>query len=168
MLSICGAGEDSWESCGLWDQTSQSWRKPTLNIHWKDWCWSWSSNTLVTWCKELTHWKRTQCWVRLKAKGEDGDRGWVGWLDSIILNGHEFEQILGNSKRQMSLVSMGLQRVGHDSATEQNYSGHFLVKAIRQLDLLDTLPACWLENFISCHFFLKIAVWTANQTQVLS
>ena len=22
------------------------------NIHWKDWCWSWSSNTLVTWCEE--------------------------------------------------------------------------------------------------------------------
>ena len=22
--------------------------------HWMDWCWSWSSNTLATWCKELT------------------------------------------------------------------------------------------------------------------
>ena len=22
---------------------------------WKAWCWSWSSNTLATWCKELTH-----------------------------------------------------------------------------------------------------------------
>ena len=21
-----------------------------LNIHWKDWCWSWNSNTLATWC----------------------------------------------------------------------------------------------------------------------
>ena len=26
-----------------------------LNIHWKDWCWSWSSSTLATWCEELTH-----------------------------------------------------------------------------------------------------------------
>ena len=26
-----------------------------LNIHWKDWCWSWSSNTLATWWEELTH-----------------------------------------------------------------------------------------------------------------
>ena len=33
-------------------------RKSTLNIYWKDWCWSWSSNTLATWCKDLTHWKR--------------------------------------------------------------------------------------------------------------
>ena len=22
---------------------------------WKDWCWSWNSNTLATWCEELTH-----------------------------------------------------------------------------------------------------------------
>ena len=25
-----------------------------LNILWKDWCWSWSSNTLATWHEELT------------------------------------------------------------------------------------------------------------------
>ena len=39
-------------------------------IHCKDWCWSWSSNTLATWCKVLTHWKRPWCWERLRAKGE--------------------------------------------------------------------------------------------------
>ena len=32
-----------------------SWRKSTLNIHWKNWCWSWSSNILGTWCEEPTH-----------------------------------------------------------------------------------------------------------------
>ena len=54
--------EKTWESLGLQgDQTSQSWRKLTLNIHWKGWCWSWSSNTLATWCKEPTHWKRPWC-----------------------------------------------------------------------------------------------------------
>ena len=37
-----------------------------LSIHWKDWCWSWSSNTLATWCEELTHWKRPWCWERLR------------------------------------------------------------------------------------------------------
>ena len=40
-------------------------RESTLNIHRKDWCWSWSSNT---WCNEPTHWKRLKCWKRLKAK----------------------------------------------------------------------------------------------------
>ena len=39
--------------------------------------WSWSSDTLATRCKELTHWKRPWCWERLKVGGED-DRGWDG------------------------------------------------------------------------------------------
>ena len=34
-------------------------KKSTLNIHWKNWCCS--SNTLATWCEELTHWKRAWC-----------------------------------------------------------------------------------------------------------
>ena len=42
------------------------------------WCWSWSSNTLATWCKEPTHWKIHWCWERLKAGGEGGGRGWDG------------------------------------------------------------------------------------------
>ena len=29
-------------------------KKSTLNIHWKDWYWSWSSNTLATWWEEPT------------------------------------------------------------------------------------------------------------------
>ena len=47
------------------------------NIHWKDWCWSWNSNTLATWCEELTHLKRPWFWERLKAGGE-GDDEMVG------------------------------------------------------------------------------------------
>ena len=38
----------------LRDQTSQSQRKSTLNIHWKDWSWSWSSNTLAAFSLEKT------------------------------------------------------------------------------------------------------------------
>ena len=33
-----------------------------MNVHWKDWYWSWSSNTLATWCKELTDLKRPWFW----------------------------------------------------------------------------------------------------------
>ena len=55
----------------------------TLNIHWKDWCWSWSFNILATWCKELTHLKRPWCWERLRAGGEGDNRGWDGWLLEI-------------------------------------------------------------------------------------
>ena len=45
-------------------------------------CWSWNSNTLTTWCEELTHLKRPWCWERLKAGGEGDDRGWDGWMAS--------------------------------------------------------------------------------------
>ena len=38
-----------------------------------------NSNTLVTWCEELTHWKRPWCWDRLRARG-GVDRGWDGWM----------------------------------------------------------------------------------------
>ena len=48
------------------------------NIHRKDW----NSNTLATWCGELTHWKRPWCWERLKAGEEGYDRGWDGWMAS--------------------------------------------------------------------------------------
>ena len=41
----------------------------------KNWCWSWSSNTLAAWCEEPTHWKRPWYWERLKG-GEGDDRGW--------------------------------------------------------------------------------------------
>ena len=63
------------------DPISQSSRKSTLNIHWKDWCWSWSSSTLANWYEELSHWKRPWCWERLRAGGEGDDR--MRWLDGI-------------------------------------------------------------------------------------
>ena len=52
------------------------------DIHWKDWCWSWSSNILATWYEGPVHWKRPWCWERLRAGGEGGDRGWDGWMAS--------------------------------------------------------------------------------------
>ena len=83
MLSNCGVGEDAWGFCELHgDQTSPSERKSTLNTHRKDWCWSWKSNTLATWCEELTNWKSPWCWERLKAKGRRGQQR-MRWLDSI-------------------------------------------------------------------------------------
>ena len=80
----CGVVEDSWESLGLQgDPTSPFWRRSALGFLWKDWCWSWNSNILATWCKELTHLKRPWCWERLKAGGEGDDRGWDGWMASL-------------------------------------------------------------------------------------
>ena len=73
-----------------------------LNIHWKDWCWSCSFNTLATRCEKLTHWKRPCWWERLKAGGEEASEdemvGWHHWL-----NRYEFEQAPGDTERQGGL-----------------------------------------------------------------
>ena len=83
MLLNCGV-EDSWESHGLQgDPTSAFWRRSVLGVLWKEWCWSWNSSTLATWCKELTHWKRPCCWEGLEAGGKGDDRGWDGWMASL-------------------------------------------------------------------------------------
>ena len=50
-------------------------------MYWKNWCWS--SNTLATWCEELTPWKRPWCWERLKARGEGDSREWDDWMASL-------------------------------------------------------------------------------------
>ena len=44
--------------------------------------WNWNSNTLATWCEELTHLKRPWCWERLKVGGEGDDRE-DGWMASL-------------------------------------------------------------------------------------
>ena len=125
MLFNCGVGEDSWESLGLQRHpTNPSWRKSVLNIHWKDWCWSWNSNTLATWCEELTHLKRPWCWEILKAGGEGDDRGWDGQMASPI----QWRWVWVGSRswwwtgKPDTLQSMRSQRVGRDWVTELNWT----------------------------------------------
>ena len=111
MVLNCGLGEDSWESLGLQgDPASPSWRRSVLGVHWKDWCWSWNSNTLAIWWEELTQWKRSWCWERLKA-GEEDDRGWHHRLNWVSSSGWWWTGKPG------MLQSMGSQRVRHDWAT---------------------------------------------------
>ena len=107
MLLNCGVGEDSWVPWTARRSNQLILKKINLNIHWKDWCWSWSSNTLATWCEELTHWIRLWCWERLKAGGEgDTEDEMVGWHHR--LDGHEFEQVPGVGDGQGSLVCCSL------------------------------------------------------------
>ena len=41
-------------------RSNQSILKEISPIHWKDWCWSWSSSTLATSCEELRCWEPAQ------------------------------------------------------------------------------------------------------------
>ena len=95
-----------------------------MGVHWKDWCWSWNSNTLATSCEELTHWKRLWCWEGLGAGGEGDDRGWDGWMASPT----RWTWVWVNSGswwwtgRPGVLRFMGSQIVRHDWATELNWT----------------------------------------------
>ena len=54
----------------------------SLGDHWKDSCWNWNSNTLATWCQELTHLKRLML-GKIEGKRRRG-RQRNKWLDGII------------------------------------------------------------------------------------
>ena len=105
-------------------RSNQSILKETvLHIHWEDWCWSWNSDNLATWCKELTNLKRPWPWERVKVGGEGDDRGWDGWMASLMR--WKWVWVCSGSwwwtGKPDVLHSMGSQRVGHDGVTELNW-----------------------------------------------
>ena len=57
-------GDQSWVFIGRTDVEAES---PIL---------------LATWCEKLAHLKRPWCWERLRAGGEEDNRGWDGWMAS--------------------------------------------------------------------------------------
>ena len=124
MLLNCDVGEDSWESLGLQgDPTSPSWRRSALDIHWKDWCWSWNSNTLATDAKNRLIWKDPDAWKDWKReeKGmrEDEMVEWHHWLNGWVWVGSGSWWWTG---RPGVLRFTGSQRVGHDWVTELNWT----------------------------------------------
>ena len=79
---------------------------------------------LVTWCNQLTCWKRPWWWDRLKA-GE-GDRGRDGWMASLIQwtwTWANFRRWWATGKPGM-LQSIWSQRVRHSLAVEQQWHIH--------------------------------------------
>ena len=127
--------------------TVRRWRS-VLSVHWKDWCWSWNSNTLATWCKELIHLKRPWCWERLRAGGEGNDRGWDGWMalpTQWTWVWVDFGSQWWTGSPGM-LQFMGSQRVGHNWVTELNW------KYWHDIFIAAT-PFCLSTSYIKLKFF---------------
>ena len=122
-LLNCDVGEDSWESLGHQrDQRNQSQKKPILNIHWKDWCWSWNSNT---WPPDAKNWlirknpDAGKDWKQ-KEKATRGLDGWMAWPTQRAWVWASSRSWWGTGKPGV-LQSMELQRVKQDWETELNW-----------------------------------------------
>ena len=105
--------------------------------------WNLKPQHLATWFEELTHLKRPWCWERLKAGGEGNDRGWDGWMALLT----QWTWVWVNSGswwwtgRPGVLWFMGSQRVGHDWATEMNWTEHELDRILVH-SLLSCISLC--------------------------
>ena len=123
MLLNYGVGEDSWVPRNTRRSNQSILKEISPEYSLEVSCWSWSSNMLATWCKELIHLKSPCCWERLKASREGDNRGWDGWMVSPT----QWTWVWVNSKswwwtgRPGVLQFVGLQRVRHNWATELNW-----------------------------------------------
>ena len=69
--------------------------------NWKDWYWS--ANILVSWCEQLSHWKRHWCWEKYWGQKENGVSEDEMAGQHHQCKGHELGQILGDGEGQRGL-----------------------------------------------------------------
>ena len=119
MLLNCGVGEDACESLGLQgDPTSPFWRS-ALGVHRKDML-KLKLQYFGHLMRRADSFQRPWCWERLRAGGEEDDRGWDGWMASLT----QWTWVWVDSGswwwtgRLCMLRFMGSQRDGHDWVTE--------------------------------------------------
>ena len=102
---------------------------------------------MATSCEELTHWKGPWCWEGLGAGGKGDDRGWDGWMASPT----QWTWVWVNcgswwwTGRPGVLGFMGSKRVGHNWATELNWTGR-----------------CWLHHYRS-----DLVLWVYSHSRTV-
>ena len=107
-----------------------------LNVHWKDWCWSWSSNTLATWCEELISLEKTLMLGKIEDRRR---RGWqkMSWLGGIT---DSMAWVWGNSRRSWRTGKSGVLQTMRVSKSQT-----------------------WQSNWTTPMSFLTIVCWVLKQ-----
>ena len=117
---------------------------------------------LATWYEELSRLKSPWCWEGLREGGEGDDRGWDGWMASLT----SWTWVWVNSGswwwtgRPGVLWFTGSQRVGHDWATELNWT-----------DLINVPPFCTYKSELcklSLSFNIQLSVSKICKTLLLT
>ena len=73
----------SWRRLLRVPWTARRLNQTVLNIHWKVSCWSWSSNTLASWCELTVSLKRTLMLGKIEGRRKGDNREWDGWMASL-------------------------------------------------------------------------------------
>ena len=119
MLLNGSVGEDSWDPWTGRRSNQSILKEISHEYSLEEQMLKWNSNTLATWCEELTHWKKSSCLHRLKAGEEVDDR--MRRLNcltySIDISLRNLQELVMDSEASF-LHSMGPQRVRHTWLTE--------------------------------------------------
>ena len=109
-----------------WRSSQSILKKSVLNTHWKDWCRSWNSSSLDTWCKDLTHWKTPYCWKDWRQK-EKVTTGWEDWMASWTPWTWLWANSVSSPWGESGLLqSMESQKIGHNWVPEITYFYDYL------------------------------------------
>ena len=167
MLLNCGVGEDSWESLGLSNQSIVKEIIPEYSL--EGLMQELKLQCLATWCEELTHLKRPWCWEKLKV-GEGDDRGWDGWMTSLI----QWTWVWVSSGnwwwtgRPGVLQSMGWKIVTHDWAPKLNWRWRSWDKSWLLFLIRELFSRFWSQSLVFCNRFVLggfcLFVCFANKT----
>ena len=153
MLSNYGAGKDSWESLGQQgDQSINPKRdQPCVPIGRTDS----EAEAPILWPPDVNSWLvgKDWCLERQRTKGEEGDRGWDGWMASL----NQWTWVWADSRswwrtgKPGVLQSMKSQRVRHNLVTEKQQQQNKTAPS----SLPHAISSVWkvIPDFTSCLSF---------------